>query len=59
MSIYIDDKHKTYEMCFDAVKSNGLLLECVPSEHRTVELYREAIKQNPDVVNMLLLPKKK
>lgn len=37
---------KTYDICLNAVKANGVNYEFVPEEHRTHELKMEALKSN-------------
>jgi hypothetical protein len=40
-------KNKSYDLCMNSVKLNGLTLEHVPLHFMTNELISEAIKQNP------------
>ena len=47
-------ENPTYEQCLMAIKQNGMALAHVPTEHQTMEIYIEAIKQNFRVFKRLL-----
>lgn len=42
---FTEEKYQTEEICLDAVKRNGLLLEFVKKEKQTIEICLAAVKQ--------------
>ena len=53
---YVKKQFKTFDMCFEAVKFNGLFLDLVPDIHFLTELCVEAIKQNATAIEYLKIP---
>ena len=47
----IPPEYRTYELCFEAVKQNGLALRFV--KNKTDEICTAAIKQNPEAIKYI------
>ena len=49
----IPDKHKTYNLCLEAVKQNGAAYYYVPDKHKTEKLRMETVKQNGSMIKYM------